>query len=660
MKKENTQPLLSISLLCSGRNKDEMVKCLDSLMTIRNRMSSEIVIVDTGCGPDTKPLLSKYADKVVEFKWCNDFAKARNAGVKECTGQWFMFVDDDEWFENTDDIVDFFNSGEYKSYGIAKYIIRNYKDYEGKKYTDAWNPRIVKKVSGLEFHGKIHEYPQPVSGKVKGLNCFVHHYGYVFTDQKILFEKSNRNIPLLKEMMQKEPYNPYWRIQLVQEYNSTHDYNALEELCLNSNQMIVNRDDELTNKFRCIFYEGILISEIQTYQYDKLFSNLKEFLSDMRNTEKAETGLCFYAVIGYWEKKNYRKVYYYARKYLENYDKISLTEDTSIDDMTFMCGNIFDQNRILYCISRAIAAGVRCGDISVLYDYFDRFDLTYQYEPVVTFCEGLTYAFSHFDFNQKFVEYASKACKNPFPCKLLMDDARKAEKDDKKAFDKLVEVYGKTDSTDDIYLLYMRLLYAYRFDRSKLSDMYQLIFDCVIDFFDMDPCIWDIAAEDHIDLLQLFKDVPFIRWKKATDLLMVEHFEERTRTVKAISDIIEDDNDIRFEYFRLKLEEHDLRKIDDVGKVAALLTKYCSDCVTFYLNIYKPELFVGDLTILPQECQFAMRFIETASSEQKHTPVEHMKALEECAALYDPFTETMKTYISAYGEKKKRELAGQL
>lgn len=86
MKIEN-KPILSISLLCSGKNKDDIIKCLDSLMTIRNRLSSEIIIVDTGCSDNVKSLLKNYADEVVEFKWCDDFAKARNAGLEKCSGE---------------------------------------------------------------------------------------------------------------------------------------------------------------------------------------------------------------------------------------------------------------------------------------------------------------------------------------------------------------------------------------------------------------------------------------------------------------------------------------------------------------------------------------------------------------------------------------------
>ena len=117
--------LLSISLLVSGRE-DTTEKCLRSLKRIRDELNTEIILVDTGC-PDTwqKPLES-YADKFVPFTWCNDFAKARNAGLALATGEWFLFLDDDEWFEDVTPIIAFFQTGEYKEYQQAVYKARNY------------------------------------------------------------------------------------------------------------------------------------------------------------------------------------------------------------------------------------------------------------------------------------------------------------------------------------------------------------------------------------------------------------------------------------------------------------------------------------------------------------------------------------------------------
>ena len=659
MKEENQKPVLSISLLCSGRNREEMIKCLDSLMTLRQSVSSEIVIVDTGCGPDTKPLFGRYADKVVEFTWCDDFAKARNAGLKECTGEWFMFIDDDEQFENTDAIVDFFNSDEYRKYDKAEYIIRNFINPERTAYADVWLPRIVRHVDDLHFHGKIHEFLTPVGNYSCQLKSIALHSGYQFPTKADIFKKAQRNIPPLLEMKEKEPDVGIWRAQLIQEYRNIQDYNSMEQLGLSTLEEI-SKSDRQSTELKGIMYEGVLLAEIKTYQYDKAISNLKRFLSEKDNSEKCIAGLCYYGVEVCLKKKNYRAAYNYAQRYLDIYDKISKTEDTSVDDLTFMCGNIFAQRKVMYCIAGIITSGVRIGNLSVIYEYFDRFDLDLHEEPIVQLSEGMNYAFSHFDFNEEFVSYASRMCNNNYICILLLDEVRKAEKEDTKKFDKYVQIYGRIDSADDIYIMYLRLLYSYRYDRPKLKDTYKLIFDCVLDFFDMDPCIWRIAEETQVYLLSYFKNVPFIRWEKAVDLLMNEHYDKRQETVSFINEKINGDNDLRFDYFRLKLEEKSLRNYDGRESAAVLLNSYCTDCVTFYLKIYKPELFTGDLTVLPQECQFAMQFIKVVSNEQNYSPLDYIKALEKCAALDDSFAEVMKAFIRDYGERKKAELENTL
>ena len=100
--------LLSISMLISGR--DEMEKCLNSLLYFKNAFPTEIILVDTGCNAEQRALAEKYADKIIDFTWCNDFAAARNAGLKEACGEWFMYLDDDEWFENPQEIIRFYDS----------------------------------------------------------------------------------------------------------------------------------------------------------------------------------------------------------------------------------------------------------------------------------------------------------------------------------------------------------------------------------------------------------------------------------------------------------------------------------------------------------------------------------------------------------------------
>lgn len=139
---EQIKPMLSISLLCCGRKKTTR-RCLDSLRRIMEEIPSELIIVDTGCDDETHDILLEYTDQVIPFVWCRDFSKARNVGLKAAKGEWFLYIDDDEWFEDITELVDFFKSGDYRNYAMANYIQRNYADYGEKNYSDAWVSRMA-------------------------------------------------------------------------------------------------------------------------------------------------------------------------------------------------------------------------------------------------------------------------------------------------------------------------------------------------------------------------------------------------------------------------------------------------------------------------------------------------------------------------------------
>lgn len=56
----------------------------------------EMIIVDTGSTDDTKAVAKEFTDKVYDYKWCDDFAAARNYALDQATGKWILFLDGDE------------------------------------------------------------------------------------------------------------------------------------------------------------------------------------------------------------------------------------------------------------------------------------------------------------------------------------------------------------------------------------------------------------------------------------------------------------------------------------------------------------------------------------------------------------------------------------
>lgn len=229
-----TNPMiLSISLLVSNR-RDTIRKCMESIKPLLDAIPSELIAVDT-VGPENSDgsldIVREYTDKILHFDWCNDFSAARNCGLKEAKGRWFMYIDDDEWFEDITEIIEFFRSGEYRSYGQAWYPVRNYNNFQGTSYVDTTAGRLTMLTPNLEFTGAVHEVFNVTYSPVKMLNCYVHHYGYVYSSPEEKLEHSRRNIGLLEKELEQHPDNLRNISQLIQEYGAMDEYEKADALC---------------------------------------------------------------------------------------------------------------------------------------------------------------------------------------------------------------------------------------------------------------------------------------------------------------------------------------------------------------------------------------------------------------------------------------------
>ena len=169
---------LTISMLVCGR--DTTIRCLDSLVPILEGMDAELILVDTGCPENLREQLTHYTDQIIPFTWCDDFSAARNVGMKAAHGEWFLYIDDDEWFENPEVLIRFFESGEYRKYGCVNYIQRNYYDADFIHYDDFWASRMIRLDADTCFHSKIHEYMAPIRGEAFNLELIANHTGYIF------------------------------------------------------------------------------------------------------------------------------------------------------------------------------------------------------------------------------------------------------------------------------------------------------------------------------------------------------------------------------------------------------------------------------------------------------------------------------------------------
>ena len=113
----------------------------------------------------------------------------------------FLYIDDDEWFSEIEELVSFFRSGEYREYGCANYIQRNFHDLNYIHYTDCWASRMIRRSKNTCFKSKIHEYLYPQEGECKNLHVVANHSGYIYQTPEDLENHFKRNYPLLLDMM---------------------------------------------------------------------------------------------------------------------------------------------------------------------------------------------------------------------------------------------------------------------------------------------------------------------------------------------------------------------------------------------------------------------------------------------------------------------------
>lgn len=209
--------VLSIGLIVKNEEHN-LGNCLEALNPLRAAIPSELIIVDTGSDDGTVELAKKYTDKVFHFDWIDDFAAARNFGLDMARGEWFLYLDADEWCESVDDMIRFFSRPQKVDFATLK--IRSYAG-NLTDYQDFRPTRIFRRTPGRRFTGPIHEYVFQ-SGDAAMLEDTVRHMGY--SNRETYLKKiQERNIPMLERLIADGNPIPRDYFQLGKEYMQLRD-----------------------------------------------------------------------------------------------------------------------------------------------------------------------------------------------------------------------------------------------------------------------------------------------------------------------------------------------------------------------------------------------------------------------------------------------------
>lgn len=364
--------VLSIGLLVSNR-KDTIKKCLDSLQSIREAIPCQLIITDTGCDADLRITLEQYADTINEFAWCTDFAKARNANLSQAVGEWYLYLDDDEWFVNTEELIDFFKSGAYKNFEGACYVQHNYQNIEGTLYSDDYVSRMIRLTEDTHFVGKIHEYLVPVPQKNCLLNSWVDHYGYVFKNEEETQKHYERNSKLLLEMIKEEPNNQRWWTHLAQEYISIRDGDKLRQLAEKGLQLVDSLDDIESTINRGTFYMCAIVAYECDHDDEKECEACDRTLADSRNTRLCMAFTKWWKAHCYMRMSKYKEAEDCLKDYFKEYQYFIKNENEHIiEKQALVVGQCYDDIKVMEAYQMLIVTGLKQKNISYLKRNLDK------------------------------------------------------------------------------------------------------------------------------------------------------------------------------------------------------------------------------------------------------------------------------------------------
>lgn len=279
-----TDCLVTISMLISNRI-DTVEKCFESFRPLLEQIPSEFIAVDT-VGDEKSDgsidVARKYADKIVHFEWCDDFAAARNAGLKEARGKWLIYLDDDEWFDDAGPLIDFFSKPElYENYDRVSMMEHSYTSASQIEYGSSSFSRISVLTPEAKFVNPVHELLNGIVYRneydLKG--TFVHHVGYI---GKLNNKKIERNREIMNNELEKHPDNPHLWLQQIAGAGSDAD----EMLELSEKAIFELRKRELSDWNNQDWVE-IFLYRMKSYarlkMWDKLDENVDEFLEHVKN-----------------------------------------------------------------------------------------------------------------------------------------------------------------------------------------------------------------------------------------------------------------------------------------------------------------------------------------------------------------------------------------
>ena len=279
--------MIPVSVCIIAKNEEKNIeKCLRSI----HKHPFEIIVVDTGSTDKTKEIAARYADKVLDFTWVNDFSAARNFSIDAASHDWILVIDCDEYITklNFQEMQKLMAQYPHAIGQLTRDNICYNKSHELIHSTDLVERLFHRRL--YEYEGTIHEQvvkKDRTQGYGFTFPLFITHTGYCGTEEEIN-AKSQRNISMLKAALEKTPDDPYLFYQLGESFMLKNDYESAFEYFDKGFFLEVDESLEYVQRMMnsygySMLYTGRIEKALTLANVYDAFSNNADFLFLMGN-----------------------------------------------------------------------------------------------------------------------------------------------------------------------------------------------------------------------------------------------------------------------------------------------------------------------------------------------------------------------------------------
>ncbi len=179
------------------------------LASVRD-LVDEIIVVDTGSGDNTQDIARQHDARIFDLAWPDSFAAARNESIRHATGQWLLWLDGDEFFDET-------NRAKLRqlladlSDDNAAYVMQQRSGTTSGSATIVDQVRLFRNHPRIRWDYRVHEQILPSVRKaghvVRSTSIAIEHSGYL--DPALRHKKLERNLRLLHMDQTERPEDPF-------------------------------------------------------------------------------------------------------------------------------------------------------------------------------------------------------------------------------------------------------------------------------------------------------------------------------------------------------------------------------------------------------------------------------------------------------------------